>query len=241
MSGTYVGFVDVGFLRAEGARAMREHRNNLRPDAAAIVAWFRSIAGQVPGQSFLRAYWYDSAFDPAHPLYSGQRSFFDAIGLTPGIQLRLGHIAERPPRLEQPIRRALENTAHGLGMEPQKLLAEFDRNWKFRLEREQKGVDTLIALDMVRLAGRSLFTTAVLVAGDRDLAEAVRAAQDFGSRVLIATPYRASVARELSQLADDVIDLYESDVRQMLVPRPTPSHGPGGPSALPRREGSREE
>lgn len=218
MAGTYAGFVDVGFLRAEGARALREHRNSVRPDAAAIVAWFRSLAGQLGGESFLRAYWYDSAFDPSHAHYGGQRSFFDAIGLTPGIQLRLGHIAERPPRLEQPIRRALENTARGLDMEPEKLLEEFDRNWKFRLEREQKGVDVLIALDLVRLAGR--YSTAVLLAGDRDLAEAIRAAQDSGSRVLVATPYRASVAREVAQLADDVIDLYESDIRQMLTPRP---------------------
>ncbi len=237
MAGTYAGFVDVGFLRAEGARAIREHRNNVRPDAAAIVAWFRSIAGQLAGQSFLRAYWYDSAFDPAHQHYGGQRSFFDAIGMTPGIQLRLGHIAERPPRLEQPIRRALENTAHGLGIEPEKLLGEFDRNWKFRLEREQKGVDTLIALDMVRLAGRSIFSTAVLVAGDRDLAEAIRAVQDFGSRVLVATPYRASVAREVAQLADDVIDLYESDIRQMLTPRPPPSHSHGSQANAPTRVG----
>jgi len=230
MTATYTGFVDVGFLRAEGARAIREHRNNLRPDAAAIVAWFRSIAGQMPGQGFLRAYWYDSAFDPNHPHYSGQRSFFDAIGLTPGIQLRLGHIAERPSRLEQPIRRALENTAQGLGIAPEKLMAEFDRNWKFRLEREQKGVDTLIALDMVRLAGRSIFSTAVLVAGDRDLADAIRAVQDFGCRVLVATPYRPSVAREVAQLADDMIDLRESDIRQMLTPRPPSTHLTRGPS-----------
>ena len=66
-------------------------------------------------------------------------------------------------------------------------MAEFDRNWTFRPERRQKGVDTLIALDLVRLAGHSVFDTAVLVSGDRDLAEAVRATQDLGSQVVIAT------------------------------------------------------
>ena len=75
---------------------------------------------------------------------------------------------------------------------------------------------------MVRLAGRSGYSTAVLVAGDRDLAEAVRAAQDFGAQVLVATPNRASVARELAQLADDVIHIPETVVRQMLTFRPAP-------------------
>ncbi len=226
MSGNYAGFVDVGFLRAEGARLIREHQINVRPDAAAIVAWFRTVAAELYGEKFLRAYWYDSAFEPSHAQYHRQRSFFDAIGLTPGIQLRLGHIVERPSRLEQPIRRALENTALGLGVEPERLLAEFDRNWTFRLERQQKGIDTLIALDMVRLAGRSICSTAVLIAGDRDIAEAIRTAQDFGMRVLVATPHRSSVAREVAQLADQLIDIRESDIRQMLTPRPTPSGPP---------------
>lgn len=58
------------------------------------------------------------------------------------------------------------------------------------------------------------------VSGDRDLAEAVRAAQDFGMRVLIATPNRQSVARELSELADDVIDIDRDDLAKMLESRP---------------------
>jgi uncharacterized LabA/DUF88 family protein len=103
-----------------------------------------------------------------------------------------------------------------------KLLAEFARHWSFRPERQQKGVDTLIALDLVRLAGRAAFDTAILIAGHRDLAEAVRATQDFGRRVVVATPSRRSVARELAQLADEIIDLDAADVRAMLSPRGAP-------------------
>ena len=221
MSDTYAGFVDAGFLRAEGAKAIGQSPKGVRPDAQAVVGWFRDLARvEALGQTFLRAYWYDSAFDPSHSGYVGQRSFFDAIALTPGLQLRLGHIAEGPPPLEQPIRRALESTATGLGLEPEELLAEFDRHWTFRPNRQQKGVDTLIALDMVRLAGRSVCETMVLVAGDRDFAEVLRASQDFGPRVLVATPKRTSVSREVAQLADDVIDISEDEVRRMLTPRP---------------------
>ena len=100
------------------------------------------------------------------------------------------------------------------------MLAEFDRHWTFRPTRQQKGVDTLIALDMVRLAGRSVCETMVLVAGDRDFAEVVRATQDFGIRVLVATPRRTSVSREVAQLADDVVDISDDEMRRMLTPRP---------------------
>lgn len=222
MSGTYAGFIDASFLRAEGAKAIGQSPKGVRPDALAVVKWCRDLGDQesLLDQTFLRAYWYDSAFDPSHSSYTGQRSFFDAIALTPGLQLRLGHIAEGASPLEQPIRRALESTAVGLGMEPENLLAEFDRHWTFRPNRQQKGVDTLIALDMVRLAGRSVCETMVLVAGDRDFAEVIRASQDFGTRVLVATPKRISVSREVAQLADHVIDITEDEVGRMLTPRP---------------------
>ncbi len=39
-------------------------------------------------------------------------------------------------------------------------------------------------------------------------------------RVLIATPNRQSVARELSELADDVIDIDRDDLAKMLESRP---------------------
>ena len=221
MSGTYAGFIDASFLRAEGAKAIGQSPKSVRPDASAVVSWFRALRRQgSDDQTFLRAYWYDSAFDPSHPSYPGQRSFFDAIALTPGLQLRLGHIAEVQSPIEQPIRRALESTAIGLKLDPSELLAEFDRRWTFRPSRQQKGVDTLIALDMVRLAGRSVCATMVLVAGDRDFAEVIRTSQDFGTRVLVATPKRASVSREVAQLADDVIDISEAEIGRMLVPRP---------------------
>ena len=225
MSGSsYVGFVDVGFLKAEGARLLGAKPGMVRPEAQAVVDWFKGLdCGAVDGASFVRAYWYDGAFEPGHSEYQGQRQFFDAIAFTPGVQLRLGHIAERTPRLEKPIVDALRSTGVALGIEADKLIAEFRRHWTFHPERHQKGVDTLIALDLVRLAGRGNFGTAVLLAGDRDVAEAVRAAQDFGQRVVVATPSRRSLARELAQLADEVVDLDEATVRAMLKFRAVPA------------------
>ena len=213
-SGTFAGFVDVGFLRAAGAVALKERASGLNPNAAEVVNWLRRLGNEgLGGASFLRAYWYDGAFDPSHHDYPGQRSLFDAIARTHGIQLRTGHIAEHPNPIQPMIRRALRQTATDLGIEPERLLDAFDRRWQFRPIRQQKGVDTLIALDMVRLAQRPVYNTAVLFAGDRDLAEAVRTAQDFGARVVVATPRNQGVAHELVQLADDVITIAEQDLQ----------------------------
>jgi hypothetical protein len=130
---TYVGLVDVGFLKAEGARLLGTRTSQVRPDAEAVVAWFKSLdAGSVDGATFVRTYWYDGAFDPSHSEYAGQRAYFDAIGFTPGVQLRLGHIAERSSRLEKPVLNALRSAAPGLGLDADKLVAEFSRHWSFR-------------------------------------------------------------------------------------------------------------
>ena len=81
---------------------------------------------------------------------------------------------------------------------------------------QQKGVDTLLTLDLVRLAGRSVFSTAVLIVNDRDFTEAIRAAQDFGARVLIATANQHAVAHDIRQLADGMIAISKATLREML-------------------------
>ncbi len=216
MPGTSAGFVDAGYLIAEGAKAVDKRPAQVLPRASSVAEWLGGQAGGI-----IRTYWYDGALATTHPVYEKQRRYFDAIAYTPGIQLRLGHLVERQSRLEGPMRRALRTTANGLGISPDQLIAEFDKNWTFYPDRQQKGVDTLIALDMVRLASRSAFETAIVISGDRDLAEVVRTVQDYGIRVLIATPNRASVASEVLQLADNVIDIGQDAIQKMLTTRPS--------------------
>ena len=218
MAGTYICFIDAGYLRAEGARSLGARASSIRPNAEGISEWARRLQGlRAVNAQFLRSYWYDGSFDPSHPEYPGQRRFFNAIAQTQGIQLRLGHIAERRNRLRNPIRSAIRNSAVALDIDPDTLLEEFDKHWTFYPERHQKGVDTLIALDMVRLAGRSICGTMVLVAGDRDLAEVVRTVQDYGVRVVVASPNRASVAQELAYLADEIIGMSAQDMLQVRI------------------------
>ncbi len=215
----YAAFVDVGFLHAAGAAKRRKKKEDVKLQASKVVGWLQTPAVFGIEGSFLRAYWYDGAYDPKHPAYNNQRKFLNAIAHTPGIQLRLGHIAEHPSKLEVPIKRALTNTARSLNIDPGDLISEFDLRWAFYPERSQKGVDTLITLDMVRMAGRSVFSNAILIAGDRDLAEVVRTTQDFGVRTVVATPDPSIVAQELAQLADELITIPMDVIEQMMPDR----------------------
>ena len=147
----------------------------------------------------LRTYWYDGSLDPRDAGYHAQRRYFNAIANTPGIQLRLGHLKRTTPSWHYPLRQALET----MSVDPD----EFAQHFQFRPQLSQKGVDTLIVLDLVRLGQQGTYDTAILVAGDRDLAEAVRTAQDAGRRVVLAHPEGAGVAQELRQLADHVLEI----------------------------------
>ena len=84
MPQTYAGFVDTGYLHAEGAKAVGENRGPVRPVATDVVAWFRGLAaGQLVGQSLERVYWYDGAFGASDRRYSGQQRALNAIAQTP--------------------------------------------------------------------------------------------------------------------------------------------------------------
>ncbi|HUA74356.1 MAG TPA: NYN domain-containing protein [Solirubrobacteraceae bacterium] len=209
MLGKYAGFIDYGFLDAAGSKALGRHKTDVKPDAAGCVEWLRSVGGQLEGTpTLLRVYWYDAAFAPTDERYSSQRRYFDAIARTPGVQLRLGHLRERTPNWHYALRRSLERCEVNL--------EEFEEYFDFKKELSQKGVDTLITLDLVRLAQSHAYQTAILLAGDRDLAEPVRVAQDSGCRVLLAVPPGAGVAEELRQVADEVISLDHEVLRQIL-------------------------
>ena len=217
----YAGFADIGYLQAEGAKALGRTPNAARPMAAELVAWFRNLsAGELAGQSLERVYWYNGAFDPSDPRAAGQQKAFNAIAQTPDLELPLGYLVERSSPLEHPIRAAIASPEAGLGLAPGTLAAEFNKHWQFRPRVEQKGIDTLLALDLVHFANRSAGGAAVLMAGDLDLAEAVRQARGLGARVFIATLNQNTVERELLRLADGVINISRTDLQRMLQLRP---------------------
>ncbi len=79
------------------------------------------------------------------------------------MQLRLGHLQPRPAGWQRAVKRALEASGYDLSV--------FERHFTFSQGVQQKGVDTLVVLDMVRLAERGAYDMAILVSGDRDIDE----------------------------------------------------------------------
>jgi len=55
-----IGFVDYGFLDKSACRPLKAKK--LKPKAEGVIDWLRGIESGDPN-SFLRAYWYDGAFD----------------------------------------------------------------------------------------------------------------------------------------------------------------------------------
>lgn len=89
---------------------------------------------------------------------------------------------------------------------------------KVRLGRlkgyEQKGVDTLIVLDLTTLARERSISTAFLISGDEDIREGVVVAQQLGIRLVLGClqprPGTGNQAQTLMSEADRLLDLTAS-------------------------------
>lgn len=206
----YVAFVDVGFLKAASASALGKSVRAIKPKPEAWVSFLRALGEKIPGEpTFLRIYWYDGAYDPRHPRYQAQRKYFDSIADVPGVQIRLGHLrVEKSPSWQYAVKAALKK----LDVSED----DFAEHFKFKPKLEQKGVDTRITLDMVRLAQRGVYSAGILIAGDRDLAEPLRVAQDEGCRMFVMIPEGGGLAPELAQLADEVAPVSKAELELLF-------------------------
>ena len=66
----------------------------------------------------------------------------------------------------------------------------------------EKGVDIMMATDLLQFAWQGVYDTAVLVTGDGDFTYAVQAVKNFGKFVEIAA-FPANLSWDLAQVADD--------------------------------------
>ena len=98
-------------------------------------------------------------------------------------------------------------------------------NVKLRLGRtdargKQKGVDALIYRDLMTLARERAISDAFLLAGDEDLREGVKAAQDVGVRVNLvgvdSTQGGRNQSRELVNEADELLILTKEDISPFI-------------------------
>lgn len=213
-SSRYAVFIDVGYLRAEGQQFFSNlmSKMRIRMNTTEIADWCRSIEGHL-----FKAFWYDGAYPTNHKSAKFQQKILSELEQIPNFKLRMGRIVKSRPKYEPGLRDAINIMASHLGRDPNQIINELEKNGAFKPEYKQKGVDTLLVLDLVMLAQEGKIDTAVLIAGDGDFTEAVRIAQNLGTRVSIATPNRHSVDRELCKLADNIIDLDQDTLNKMTT------------------------
>lgn len=219
-----IGMVDVGFVRAAIAQLDASPRAHVRIKAPAVADLVRRLANQYGATAALRTYWYDGQYDPSDSRYASQRRYLEAVGAIPGIQVRTGQLVERVPEWHQSLERALCR----VGIDPR----QFAQHFQTGPELTQKGVDTLMVLDLVLLAQRHAYDVAVLMAADADLAEAVRVAQRHGVKVVLACVPGHRPAAALRLLADDVVELTAQQVLSLSL-RQNSGHRPGPTGSRP--------
>lgn len=82
--------------------------------------------------------------------------------------------------------------------------------------REEKGVDVMIAVDMLSMAYKNHYDVAILVSSDGDYVELVRAVKDAGKHVINAY-FEASRSYALRHACDDFIRLDKSFFQGLLM------------------------
>ncbi len=66
----------------------------------------------------------------------------------------------------------------------------------------EKGIDIMLATDLLHFAGNDLYDVAILVSGDGDFAYALQAAKNMGKHVEVAY-FGSNVSRDLIEVADN--------------------------------------
>jgi uncharacterized LabA/DUF88 family protein len=151
-------------------------------------------------RALVRTYYYNCALPPDadDSAKQAQDRFFSRLHRTPYLEVRLGRLSTQTVKC-----RYCGRDAH---------------------RHIEKGVDMRIGIDLLGGAWRNLYDTAILVSGDADLSEAVRAVKEVGKHVeLAALPSGRSW--ELVQVADLVREVSVADVAPFFLRKLTTSVG----------------
>ncbi len=158
------------------------------------------------GRRLVRAYYYTTPSPHPNSLQGkGHQRFLDKLGWIENLQVRRGRVVPRTHTVECPkCRRTFEYSDY-----------------------TQKGVDTRIAVDMVTLAVRDAYDTAILVSGDSDLAEAVNYIREqTNKKVENACVPGKSWAKTLREAADKRIPLTRDYLMDCLFEAPLEEQAP---------------
>jgi len=97
-----------------------------------------------------------------------------------------------------------------------KLRKGYDKKKK-KAQFQQKRVDMLICVDMVRLATIKAIDEIILVAGDDDFVPAVKTAKDYVNVVLVH--HKNNASDELKQNCDECIEITEDYITDCIRKR----------------------
>jgi uncharacterized LabA/DUF88 family protein len=204
-----MAFVDSNYLQRAACRAARLSPHDQRLDVEVVRDMLAAGAlGTIPAGACRRVYWYDGAFDYGHPSAEGQQRFLHAISQLDLVQPRLGSLSEITPAWHREVREAL--TALGVDHE------RFEAHYPLLPSLRQKGVDILLALDLVRHAEHGRLSHALLLAGDSDFAPAIKAARDAGVLITLLAPADSRPSARLRALADETVEIPTAVARGML-------------------------
>lgn len=222
------GFIDGGFLKKAGAKALGiPPGEKFDLDPVALVDWVKNLDPFDRKDEFLRVYWYEGEYDSDDKRHPAQRRYFDSLESAPGLEVRTGYLVERTPPWHYPLEQALKKLEVDL--------VEFKKLFEMKPELTQKGVDALITLDLVHHADKGSYDWALLMAGDKDLVEAVWNVQDEGKHVVIAAPTGAGIAPELRRAADLLVEVKADVLAKIIKPKEKDLKAPppAGPAPAP--------
>lgn len=174
----------------DGANFYHQSKENLGRTDVDLGAFAEWLVG--PTRTLVRTYYYTVRLTPDHgqEQREKQQKFLGALDRIPYLEVRHGKL----------VRRDVVCDACG------------DRQQKW----VEKGVDMRIGVDMLTAAAKDMIDVAVLVSGDGDLAEAIRAVKELGKHVEVAAFPRGR-AYELVQVADVSRDLEAGELKPFLL------------------------
>lgn len=174
----------------DGSNFYHACRQNLGRTDVNLGAFSELLVG--PSRVLVRTYYYTCPLPPdaENSARKGQQGFLNALRRTPYLEVRFGKL----------VRRDVHCSACGHSHQ----------------RYQEKGVDMRIGVDMLALASKDLYDVAVLVTGDGDLVEAVRAVKDLGKHVELAT-FPIGRSDELVTVADVVTELSLTDVSPLFL------------------------
>jgi len=167
--------------------ACKENLGRTDIDLGKFAAW---LVGN--GRQLVRTYYYNCPLPPDSDAeqQARQHKFYGALARIPYFEVRLGKLSKKRVHCA-----ACGNTTE---------------------RYVEKGVDMRIGVDMLSLTSRGLVDVPVLVSGDGDLVEAIKAVKELGRHVELATLPRGR-SWELVQAADVVHELDEAKMRPFFI------------------------